>query len=132
MDGVLVLGCTSTLSQRRDRRCFPPGRVAQLLQGPDQLGDELFVGRPRPATVRTRLVRARHVWRIGHVRTRNFRTFEPNPHNPVFTPSADRDAWDCDGVLTAQVIEIGDTYYMLYAGKKGKEWQTGLAKTRKP
>jgi predicted GH43/DUF377 family glycosyl hydrolase len=72
------------------------------------------------------------VWRIGHVRTRDFRTFEPNPYNPVFTPSDDRDAWDCDGVLTPQVIEIGQTYYMIYAGKKGKEWQTGLAKTRKP
>jgi predicted GH43/DUF377 family glycosyl hydrolase len=71
------------------------------------------------------------IWRIGHVRTRDFRNFEANPHNPIFSPSADRDAWDCDGVLTAQVIEIGDTYYMLYAGKKDKEWQTGLAKTRK-
>ena len=72
------------------------------------------------------------VWRIGHVRTRDFRTFEPNPHNPIFTPSASRDAWDCGGVLTPHVIEIGDTYYMVYAGKKGKEWQTGLAKTPKP
>jgi len=67
------------------------------------------------------------VWRIGHVRTRDFRTFEPNPHNPIFTPSSDPNAWDCDGVLTAQIFEIGDTYYMLYAGKKGQEWQTGLA-----
>jgi predicted GH43/DUF377 family glycosyl hydrolase len=72
------------------------------------------------------------VWRIGHVRTPDLLTFEPNPHNPIFTPSPDPDAWDCDGVLTAQVIEIGDTYYIVYAGKKGKEWQTGLAKTRKP
>jgi hypothetical protein len=72
------------------------------------------------------------VWRIGHVRTRDFRTFEANPHNPVFTPSADRGAWDCDGVLTPQVIEIGGTYYMVYAGKKGAEWQTGLARARKP
>ena len=72
------------------------------------------------------------VWRIGHVRTRDFRTFEVNPHNPIFTPSSDRDAFDCDGVLTPYVIEIGDTYYMIYAGKKGNEWQTGLAKVRKP
>ena len=72
------------------------------------------------------------LWRIGHVRTRDFRTFEPNPYNPVFSPSADPDAWDCDGVLTGQVIQIGDSYYMLYAGKKGKEWQTGLAKCRRP
>ena len=66
------------------------------------------------------------VWRIGHVRTRDFRTFEPNPHNPVFIPSDDPNAFDCDGVLTGQVFEVGDTYAMLYAGKKGQEWQTGL------
>jgi len=72
-----------------------------------------------------------NVWRIGHVRTQDFRTFEPNPHNPIFTPSLNRDAWDCDGVLTPQIIEIGDTYYMVYAGKKDKEWQTGLAKVQK-
>ena len=71
------------------------------------------------------------VWRIGHVRTRDFHTFDPNPHNPIFTPSADREAWDCDSVLTGQVIEIGDTYYMLYAGKRGEEWQTGLARASK-
>jgi len=70
------------------------------------------------------------VWRIGHVRTRDFRTFEPNPHNPIFTPSSDRDDWDCDGILTAQIVKIGGTYFMLYAGKKGQEWQTGLAKTQ--
>jgi len=69
------------------------------------------------------------VWRIGHVRTKDFRTFEPNPGNPIFTPSTDRKAWDSDGVLTAQVIKIDGTYYMLYAGKKGKEWQTGMAKS---
>ena len=77
-------------------------------------------------------------WRIGHVRTRDFRTFEPNPHNPIFTPSddpgtADADlAFDCDGVLTAQIFEVGETYYMVYAGKKGQEWQTGLASVGKP
>ena len=62
------------------------------------------------------------------MRTRDFRTFEPSPYNPVFTPSPDPDAWDCDGVLTPQVIEIDNVYYMVYAGKRGKEWQTGLAK----
>ena len=70
------------------------------------------------------------LWRIGHVRTRDFRTFEPNPHNPIFEPSTDPNAWDSEGVLTGQVIEIGDEYYMLYAGKRGREWQTGLAKAR--
>lgn len=67
------------------------------------------------------------VWRIGHVRTQDFGTFEPNPHNPIFEPSSDPNAWDCDGVLTPHVIEVGDTYYMIYAGKRGQEWQTGLA-----
>jgi hypothetical protein len=71
------------------------------------------------------------VWRIGHVRTRDFRNFEPNPHNPTFTPSSDPDAWDCDGILTPHVFEAGDCYYLLYAGMKGKEWQTGLARTEK-
>ena len=66
------------------------------------------------------------VWRIGHVRTRDFHTFEPNPYNPVFTPSDDPDAFDCDSVLTGQIFEVGNAYAMLYAGKKGQEWQTGL------
>jgi predicted GH43/DUF377 family glycosyl hydrolase len=72
------------------------------------------------------------VWRIGHVRTRDFSTFEPSPYNPIFCPSKDPDAFDCDGVLTPQVIEVADTYYMVYAGKKGREWQTGLAAAEKP
>ena len=67
------------------------------------------------------------VWRIGHVRTHDFATFEPNPFNPIFTPSDDPETWDCDGVLTAQIVEIGGTFYMLYAGKRGTEWQTGIA-----
>ena len=69
------------------------------------------------------------VWRIGHVRTRDFRTFEPNPYNPIFSPSPDPNAWDCDGLLTPQVIEIDNRYLMLYAGLRGSEWQTGLAVT---
>ena len=72
------------------------------------------------------------VCRIGHVRTRDFRSFQTNPHNPVFAPSPDPDAWDCDGVLTPQVIEIGDNYTMIYAGRRRNEWQTGLAVTRAP
>jgi hypothetical protein len=71
------------------------------------------------------------VWRIGHVRTRDFYTFEPNPYNPILEPSEDRDTFDSDGVLTPQVIEVGDSYYMVYAGKKGQEWQTGLAAAEK-
>jgi hypothetical protein len=68
------------------------------------------------------------IWRVGHMRTRDFVSFEPNPHNPVFVGDTDPDAWDRDGVLTPQIIEIGDTYTMLYAGRKGNEWQTGLAR----
>ena len=71
-------------------------------------------------------------WRIGHVRTRDFRTFEANPGNPVFSPSEDPEAWDADGVLTGQLFEAAGTWYMVYAGKRGKEWQTGLARARTP
>lgn len=67
------------------------------------------------------------IWRIGHVRTRDFNTFEPNPFNPVFIPSDNPEHFDCDGVLTVQILRIRDTYAMIYAGKKGTEWQTGLA-----
>ena len=71
------------------------------------------------------------LWRIGHVRTKDFSTYEPNPYNPVFTPSDNPAAFDCDGVLTGQILKIEDTYVMLYAGKKGKEWQTGMAVNKK-
>ena len=73
------------------------------------------------------------VWTIGHVRTRDFRTFEPNPHNPILTPATDADAWDRDGLLTPQVFAINGTYYMIYAGLRGSGWNrvsavgTGLA-----
>lgn len=68
-----------------------------------------------------------NAWQIGHVRTRDFCQFESNPGNPVFTPSANNQMWDCDGVLTPQVFQIGEEYYLLYAGRKGNEWQSGLA-----
>ena len=48
---------------------------------------------------------------------------------PIFKGTGQ--AWDCDGILTPQVIEIDNIYYMVYAGKRGNEWQTGLAKARK-
>ena len=90
-------------------------REAELFRGPQYF--HIFYGGSDGET-----------WRIGHVRTRDFRTFEPNPHNPIFSPSPDPDAWDCDGVLTPQVLQIGDAYYMVYAGMRGHEWQTGLAR----
>jgi len=76
------------------------------------------------------------MWAIGHVRTRDFRSFEPNPHNPIFTPSNDPDAWDRDGLLTPQVFQMNGDYYMIYAGLRGQGWngvsevQTGLAVAR--
>ena len=72
-------------------------------------------------------------WAIGHVRTRDFRTFEASPYNPILTPATDPDAWDCNGLLTPQVFAMNGTYYMIYAGLKGSAWnsvaevQTGLA-----
>lgn len=66
-------------------------------------------------------------WRAGHVRTKDFRTFEANPFNPILDVSDDPEAWDCDGILTPQVFEVSGTYYMLYAGMKGRNWQSGLA-----
>ena len=68
-------------------------------------------------------------WQIGHVRTRDFRHMEPNRANPIFGPSEDRSMWDCDGILTPQVFQSAGSFYMLYAGLKRSEWQSGLAKS---
>ena len=68
------------------------------------------------------------VWRIGHVRTKDFLNFEFNPQNPILSPDRHSATWDRDGLLTPQVFHMDGYYYMLYAGKKGNEWQTGLAK----
>jgi len=65
------------------------------------------------------------IFQIGHVRTKDFITFEPNPGNPIFTPSADSTAWDSDGLLTPQVFEAGDYYYLIYAGLNGDGWNKG-------
>ena len=77
------------------------------------------------------------VYQIGHVRTKDFKTFEPNPFNPIFKTNRDPDAWDSDGLLTPQVFELGDYYYMLYAGLDGDGWgkghcQSGLARAPCP
>lgn len=92
-------------------------REAEILKGPEYY--HLFYGGSDGTT-----------WRIGHVRTKDFQTFEANPHNPIFAPADDPDAWDCDGILTPQVFEVNGTFWMLYAGLKGKEWQSGLAVSR--
>ena len=89
-------------------------REAELFVGPEYI--HMFYGGCDGKTCR-----------IGHVRTLDFRTFEPSPFNPIFVPAEDPDAWDCDGVLTPQVIKVGDRLTMIYAGRKGNEWQTGLA-----
>ena len=68
------------------------------------------------------------VWRIGHVRTKDYLNFEFNPQNPILSPDRHSATWDRDGLLTPQVFHMDGYYYMLYAGKKGNEWQTGLAK----
>ena len=98
-------------------------REAEILRGPGYF--DLFYGGYDGA-----------VWAIGHVRTRDFRTFEPNPHNPIFTPAADPQAWDSNGLLTPQVFAMNGAYYMIYAGLKGTGWnrvsavQSGLAVAR--
>ena len=77
-----------------------------------------------------------NAWQIGHIRTLDFRTFEPNPYNPIFSPAEDPDAWDSGGLLTPQVFEVNGAYHMLYAGTKAgagrgaTEWYSGLAVTR--
>lgn len=68
---------------------------------------------------------ADRVYHIGHVRTQDFETFEANPHNPILTTSADPKAWDSDGLLTPHVFQLGDYYYMLYAGLNGAGWHDG-------
>lgn len=92
-------------------------REAEILRGAEFF--HIFYGGTDGAT-----------WRIGHVRTKDFRTFEPNPHNPIFEPAADPEAWDSDGLLTPQVFEVNGTFWMLYAGLKGREWQSGFAVAR--
>ncbi len=76
------------------------------------------------------------IFQIGHVRTKDFNTFKPNPYNPIFKTHDDPDAWDSDGLLTPQVFELDDYYYMLYAGLNGDGWnkghcQSGLARAPK-
>ena len=98
-------------------------REAEVLKGPGYF--DLFYGGYDGA-----------VWTIGHVRTRDFIEFEPNPHNPIFTPSSDPQAWDSSGLLTPQVFVMNGAYYMIYAGLKGTGWnrvsevQSGLAIAR--
>lgn len=65
------------------------------------------------------------VYQIGHVRTKDFKTFEPNPDNPIFTTSSDSTAWDVNELLTPQVFETSDYFYMLYAGITGGGWDKG-------
>jgi hypothetical protein len=54
------------------------------------------------------------------------------PQPDIGDQPKDKDAIGFEVFAGFRRIENGNTYYMLYAGKKGKEWQTGLAKIRKP
>ncbi|MDG2169406.1 MAG: hypothetical protein P8L44_15930 [Opitutales bacterium] len=99
-------------------------REAELLKGPEYF-HIFYDGRGED-----------RVYHIGHIRTKDFKTFEPNPDNPIFITNEDPDAWDSDGLLTPQVFELGDYYYMLYAGLHGEGWnkghcQSGLARVFK-
>jgi len=75
-------------------------------------------------------------WRCGHVRTKDFDEFEPNPYNPILTGT--KGDFDEHGTLTPCVGTINGTYWMLYAGNDAGEtrgtdywgddrWQTGWA-----
>ena len=88
-------------------------REAEILKGPEYF--HIFYGGRNK----------NRIYQIGHVRTKDFETFEPNPYNPIFKPSEDPGAWDSDGLLTPQVFEAGDYYYMLYAGLNGDGWDKG-------
>ncbi len=68
---------------------------------------------------------ADRVYHVGHVRTKDFETFEANPFNPILTANEDPEAWDADGLLTPHVFRIGDFYYLLYAGLNGPDWNEG-------
>jgi hypothetical protein len=100
-------------------------REAEILKGPEYF--HIFYGGRNKE----------RVFQIGHVRTKDFKTFEPNPYNPIFKVSADSNAWDSGGLLTPQVFEAGEYYYLLYAGLKGKDWNkeghcvSGLARAPK-
>lgn len=100
-------------------------REAELLKGPEYF--HIFYGGRGED----------RIYQVGHVRTRDFKTFEANPYNPIFTTNEDPNAWDSDGLLTPQVFELGDYYYMLYAGVHGEgAWasghcQSGLARVPK-
>lgn len=100
-------------------------REAEILKGPEYF-HVFYGGRNQDG-----------IYQIGHVRTIDFITFDPNPYNPIFKTSIDTSAWDSDGLLTPQVFEAGDYYYMIYAGLKGDDgWgkghvATGLARAPK-
>jgi len=88
-------------------------REAEILKGPEYF--HIFYGGRNKD----------RVYQIGHVRTKDFKTYEPNPYNPILKVSSDTSAWDSDGLLTPQVFELGDYYYMLYAGLNGSGWNKG-------
>ncbi len=99
-------------------------REAEILAGPEYF-HVFYGGRNKE-----------QVYQVGHIRTKNFINFEANPYNPIFRVAEDSAAWDSDGLLTPQVFEAGDYYYMLYAGLNGEGWNkghclSGLARVKK-
>ena len=84
-------------------------REAEILKGPEYF--HIFYGGYNG-----------RIWQIGHVRTKDFKTFEASPYNPIFTPNEDPGAWDSSQLLTPQVFELNEKFYMLYAGLKGSGW----------
>jgi hypothetical protein len=95
-------------------------REAELFKGPEYF--HIFYGGRNSSGI----------YQIGHVRTKDFNTFETNPDNPIFTTSSDPEAWDHGGLLTSQVFEAHGFYYMIYAGSNGtgsnRQFLSGLAR----
>jgi hypothetical protein len=72
-------------------------------------------------------------WRIGHVRTSDFESFEVNPANPILSGTAG--TFDEGSVLTPVVRAVDDQFLLVYAGDdnaEGFHWQTGMATTATP
>jgi predicted GH43/DUF377 family glycosyl hydrolase len=67
---------------------------------------------------------------IGYATSKDGRTWERHPDNPVFRP-APKNAWEKDRVTACQVVRRGDWHLMFYIGFRDRDHaQIGLARSR--